>query len=440
MRPIVVGKAKMMKLVNMQEIKDTGIRLASVLNAIWVHQTSVFYKFFKTLEQSVIAYLFNMVGIAAGTIVAYHSGIFERIPWAITIYPVILSARGVIGGLFCGRLSTALYLGTIKPCFFGNTKSFYLLFQAIVFLTFEASLFLGVIAMLFRTTYVGLTGELLNMINVLMATMALALIIISPLTLTVSFVSFKHGLDPDIILYPVESTVSDVLITAVYVSMLNIYLMHYFSRYFLLIVDMAFLFASLYIFVKNHQEPEFTKTLREFLLTLILISFIVNTAGIVLGRINELIHKRSEIYKVCPVYIVYPALIDTIGDIGTVVGSTLTTKLALGTLKASFSSIRDHSTEILGAWAASLIMYFIYSLSALTIAGNLPNLAKFTMLLFAVNVLAAALIIMLSYTVAVITFQKGLDPDNFLIPIESSLADTLTTLSLFLALTIFGLV
>jgi mgtE-like transporter len=206
-----------------------------------------------------------------------------------------------------------------------------------------------------------------------------------------------------------------------------------------MIVSLALLFASVYIVIRNFQEPEFTKTLKESLLTLITVSFIINVAGTFLGKVNELIRWRSEIYEVYPVYVVYPALIDTIGDVGAVVGSTSTTKLALGTLKASFSSIKDHLAEVSGALTASLIMYFAYSLSALTITGKLSpiNLARFTTLLFTVNFLAAALIVLVSYSVAIITFQKGLDPDNFLIPIESSLADTLTTISLFVALTLW---
>jgi len=40
--------------------------------------------------------------------------------------------------------------------------------------------------------------------------------------------------------------------------------------------------------------------------------------------------------------------------------------------------------------------------------------------------------------VAVLTFQRGLDPDNFVIPIESSLADGITTISLLAALFLVG--
>ncbi|MGC8998110.1 MAG: magnesium transporter [Candidatus Bathyarchaeia archaeon] len=389
-------------------------------------------RFAETLKQSVMAYAFNIFGIAAGTVITYHSGLFAKAPWAVVIYPPILSARGVIGGLFCGRLSTALHIGIIQPRLFGNTKSFYLLFQAIVVMTFEVSLMMSLIAALFRGF-----EDFLGLVNVFMATMALALIAISPLTLTVSFTSFKHGLDPDIILYPIESTVADLLITSIYITVLSLFLANNLLwGYVFTFISLTLLLSSAFFIVKNAREPEFIKTLKESLLTLVIVSFIVNIAGATLGKVEE--HIRGK--ELSQVYVVYPALIDTIGDVGAVVGSTATTKLALGTLKASFSSIKNHFMEISGAWTASLIMYFAYSVLALLITGTLSpiSLAKFTFFLFTVNILAASLIILVSYEVAILTYQRGLDPDNFEIPIESSLADSITTISLLAALVLWA--
>jgi cation transporter-like permease len=126
--------------------------------------------------------------------------------------------------------------------------------------------------------------------------------------------------------------------------------------------------------------------------------------------------------------------------VGAVVGSTVTTKLALGTLKATFFSIKNHTAEIFSVWAASLVMFTIYSVLSLIIQGIFTpiNFLRFTALLFTANVMAALSIVIISYIVSIITFQKSLDPDNFVIPIESSLADGLTTISLLVALTLIG--
>lgn len=388
--------------------------------------------FIKTLKQSVMAYAFNVFGIVAGTIIAYNSRLFEGNQWALVIYPPILSARGVLGGLFCGRLSTALHLGTVQPRFFDNTKSFYLLFQSIVTLTFAASFMMSLVSALFIPI-----EDFWGSMSVLMATMALALVVISPLTLTVSFVSFKRGLDPDIVLYPIESTVADLLITSIYILVLTLFLTYGpVGSYVLIFASSALLFVSLYFLIKNVKEPEFIKTLKESFFTLILVSFIVNVAGATLRKVDELVREGQDAYKGYPVYVVYPALIDTVGDVGAVVGSTATTKLALGTLKPSFSSLKNHFTEVSGAWTASLIMFSAYSVLALIIKAVLTplNLLKFTLFLFTVNIIAAALIIAVSYSIAVLTYRRGLDPDNFEIPIESSLADSLTTISLLVAM------
>jgi cation transporter-like permease len=80
--------------------------------------------FVRLLKETSLAYIFDIGGLLAGFMVATQFGIFAEAGWVIAVYPAILSAKGVIGGLLSGRLSTALHLGTIHPSFFGNTKSF----------------------------------------------------------------------------------------------------------------------------------------------------------------------------------------------------------------------------------------------------------------------------------------------------------------------------
>jgi len=395
-------------------------------------------RFFKTLKQSLVAYAFNICGVFTGTVVAFYLGLFLKTdyPWVIAVYPGIVSARGVIGGLLSGRISTALHLGTVKPQIFNNTKSFYTLFKAVVVLTLETSVAMSLVAFVFgsllwRINFV----DLFAILGVIMATMTLALIVVSPLTMSVAFMSFKHGLDPDIILYPVESTVSDVMITLCYIFILNLFFSQStFGTITIALLCLILTLFALYLFSRNKREREFAKTLRESFLALIFVAIIVNITGSVLGKISEKIGARREVYTV------YPALIDTIGDVGAVIGSTATTKLALGTLKPSMSAIGNHSDEITGAWTASIIMFIIYSFLSLTIQGMLSPFIflRFTLLLLTANILAASSIIFISWAVSIITFHRGLDPDNLVIPIESSFADSMTTVSLFIALILIG--
>ena len=390
----------------------------------------------KTTGQSLLSLAFDLGGIIAGLTVAASLGLFIREPWIIVLYPGVISLRGVIGGLFAGRLSTGLHLGTIPASLSGsNTKRFYLLWGSIIVLTFESSLLLGLVAVFFRMV----SGSALNILNVLtifgtlFATMGLSILVISPLTIAIAFSSFKKGLDPDIIVYPIESTMADILVTICYFTVLNL-LLSGTGLIIVILVCIVFTGFVLGIFYRSRGETEFLRTLKESFYMIVVVAIMVNITGYVLSTISEFVGQKPKIY------VVYPAIIDTMGDVGAIVGSTATTKLALGSLDSSVRSIRNHRIQIAAAWIASAAMFMIYALisSLYRPPSSVLEALTFLFLLLATNFFAGIIIIFISFSVAILTFQKGLDPDNFVIPLESSLADAITTVSLFVMLSIIG--
>jgi mgtE-like transporter len=156
---------------------------------------------------------------------------------------------------------------------------------------------------------------------------------------------------------------------------------------------------------------------------------IVNITGSLLNKITQLASNTA-------IYTVYPAIIATIGGVGSIIGSTATTKLALGLIKPSLSSIKEHLNEIGGAWIASLIMFGIYAVFAMLSSGatTIGDFAAFSGQLLITNVLAVSVMLFVAYAVAIFTFRRGWNPDNFVIPIESSMADTLTTAAVIITL------
>ena len=260
---------------------------------------------------------------------------------------------------------------------------------------------------------------------------ALSVVFVSPLTMGFSVLSFRRGLDPDIIAYPVTSTMSDIINTGCYILSLSLFFMFEpFGRYLIWILDIIFIAFVVYILVKNLNVPKFAETIREFLLTLVFVTFIVNITGSFLTKISGIIGNGTRIYAV------YPAIITTVGGVGSIIGSTATTKLALGLIRPSFSSIRQHISEIGGAWLASIVMFVLYSILSSFISGakTLADLMMFATQLLTTNILAVSVMILIAYAVAIFTFRRGWNPDNFVIPIESSLADTMTTAAILVAL------
>lgn len=390
--------------------------------------------FMRLLKETSIAYVFDIGGLLAGFMVASQLGIFAKAEWVIAVYPAILSAKGVIGGLLSGRLSTALHLGTIHPRFFTNTKSFYKLLEALVVITLATSVAMSSIAIVFGTLFWGITfADFPAILSVVMATMAIGLLL-SLITIKVSFVSFKRGLDPDIVVYPIMSTVADIFITLFYIGVISLFFAGYLGSWAIAAIALAFGFLVLYILPKNMHEVNFIKTIKESMTTLLIVAFVVNVTGTVLKQISYFVAERKEVFTV------YPALIDTIGDVGSVVGSTATTKLALGLLTPSLASMRNHAKNIFSAWSASLMVFVIFAILSLAINGvfSLPSFLSLISVLLIANVIAVTAIVLLSYSISILTFKKGLDPDNFVIPIESSFADSITTIALLVALLLIG--
>lgn len=390
--------------------------------------------FFGALKETMVAYVFDLGGLFAGFMVASQLGIFQMTPWAIALYPVIVSAKGVIGGLLSGRLGTALHLGTMYPRFFKNTRNFYKLLEALIVLTLVTSVAMSSVSLLFGHLFWGITfADFPNILLVLVSTMAIGLSL-TVVTTKVAFVSFKKGLDPDIIVYPVMSTVADIFITLFYVVVLNLFFSFAFGSWVLAVVVLFHVLLVVYILPKNIREPDFIRTIKESLATMMIVAFISNITGTILKGINDFVADRKEILTV------YPALIDMVGDVGSVVGSTATTKLALGLLKPSFSSIRNHARSILSSWAASIVMFVVLAISALSIHGifSLPAFFSLILTLLIANAIAITTIVLLSYGISILTFKKGLDPDNFVIPIESSFADSIMSVALLVALLLVG--
>ncbi len=392
-------------------------------------------RFLGAFKDIMVAFTFDLGGLFAGFIIASQLGVFDLSPWAIALYPAILSAKGVIGGLLSGRLTTALHLGTVYPRFFNNTKSFYKLFQALVVITFSTSVAMSAVSLIFGYIFLGITvADFPGILMVVVSTMAIGLFL-SLITIKVAFISFKRGLDPDVVVYPVMSTIADVFITLCYVVVLNLFFSFDFGNWVIAFIVLVLSALVIYILPKNRREPEFIKTLKEALATMIIVAFIVNITGMVLKGINSFVTQRRGI-----LITIYPVLMNMIGDVGSVVGSTATTKLALGLLAPSFSAIRNHARTVLSSWIASIIMFVVLAITALLIHGSLTlgSLSNLILMLLIANVIAVAAVVMLSYGVSILTFKKGLDPDNFVIPIESSFADSMMSVALLVALLLIG--
>jgi cation transporter-like permease len=386
--------------------------------------------FFEAFKETTLSCIFDIGGIIAGFAIAVQLGLFELSPWAIALYPAVVSVKGVTTGLLTGRLSTALRIGTAYPKFFGNTKVFYKLVGAIVVLTLITSSSISGIAVLFGIMFWGTTAAVFPAIlSVMVATLSLGLLT-TLITIKVMFLSFKKSLDPELVVFPVISTLADIAVSLLYIGVLNIYFSGAYGQLATALIGLINVSLVFVVVPKFGRHKDFLKILKESLPALLLTALVVNITGTLLRGVNAIANSQKQIY------IIYPAIIDMVGDVGLVVGSATMTRLALGELTPSFSSIIKNLKNIFSAWISSLVLFAVLGLIALPLSGvnSIAGLVNLLEILLVCNVIAFLSVITISYSISIVTFERGLESDNFVIPLISTLADFITTVALFVSI------
>ena len=386
---------------------------------------------FFMVKQVLLALFLDMFGLIAGAI-ASNLTLFTRLaPWNLLAYPAILSVRGAINGMLCGRLSTSLHVGSVLPRIRRNTAYFYELLSS----AFVLSTLMGLILGLLTFSLSLLSGIPIPLsvasIPTVIVTMGFSSMMSIFITSSIAVQAFKRGLDPDIILYPVMSTLADILVTACYVLSLSFLGIPHVGEILLMALFLFLLSISFFLFLRLYRNSSsFRDIIKELWLSLLILMPIEGIAGFALNSIRY----RLEVYP--GLMVIYPALIDSAGDMGSIAGSRTTTKLALGSLLPTISSIRSLVKEFSLIVLSTLPFYLALSFIAAIYSASFNRTLILSPLLSGLTVVP--LIICFAFVIAILAFKRGLNPDNFVNPLEACTADVMMTSVLALLVFTFG--
>ena len=381
-------------------------------------------------SQTLFALSFSTLDLVAGFIASLVASYVVKMPWILIIYPPLLTVRGNISGMFSGRLTTGLHVGLIKPTIGKNTEYFYSLRASIFFMSFINAFVVGFLTyavfLVFEPLY---NVSLLILISIAMMSMMIPTVIsiffLAPL---IAIASYKKGIDPDVIAYPVLSTANDIIVSAIYV--VTMWLFIFWENVFIAVSYILItLFSFIFIYSSKYwTDKNFKKTVSEGMFIIMILMVISNLTGGVLSKLRYYIERYPHLLAI------YPCLLTMIGDEGSIIASTTTTKLGLGNIKPSLKSIihRENIIPILGVLLAGLIMSTVFAtIGSFLYAFSLLKLVQTILISFITAFLLATPIIFISFGSAIVAFKRGLNPDNFTIPTITSLSDFLTTISLF---------
>lgn len=179
----------------------------------------------------------------------------------------------------------------------------------------------------------------------------------------------------------------------------------------------------------------FKKICKESIIIVILSSIIGIFSGSILSTSQEILYSFPIIL------LILPALNSLTGDIATVLVSRLTTHLYIGIIPPKIQKSKRLTSDFIG-----LLLTLILSLIALIIIGytlgfltgiQIVNPFLIIMIITISILILFMLMFILLFISSIVIFKRGKDPNNFLIPLTTSLADFLTPLLLIIFIKIF---
>lgn len=396
---------------------------------------SQYVKFFR---ESIIALGITVFGeLITGSLWGSFYAKFILIAGIIALIPVISENRGNISGIFTSRLGTGLHLGSIKPSLTKRTKELNNTILMNIVLTLSLPVWTSLVVFTFFTVGGGST-TFFQFFLIAFGT-AFILVFVQPiLTVLISFIVYRKGLDPDVVVYPVTSVIADVLTTiALYISV-SIEVSFFptsntdiIEKVVELTVLTYFLILLVIVFSRKFRNRvkitfEFLDLLKESL-PIIMISIMIGaTVGIILN--NQI--TDASILLILPIYMSFT------GAVGSIIGSKFTTSYYLGSLSTNRGKIEMYISSpliliIVGMFlstALGIVAFNISSYLNFSLA-NSVTIVNYVLSCILIGIVTTSMAIVLALTLGNVSFKWNLDADNVIIPLSTTLGDLIAILS-----------
>lgn len=163
--------------------------------------------------------------------------------------------------------------------------------------------------------------------------------------------------------------------------------------------------------------------IRESIKILLLASIISSLGGLALE------HNKIIFVSILPLVILLPALNDMIGDYGTIISSRFSTMLHEGKIKKGVWKNKGLKKIFKQIFMVSVITAVFSSIIAIIISGfsryaiSMAIVSKVIFISVLDVILLVGILFLISVFAGLYFYRKGEDPNNFLIPITTSVAD-----------------
>ncbi len=400
--------------------------------------TEFFIEHNQVIKEGLIALLICAVGdLIAGIVLGKMTFFLEAFPGLLVVIPGAIGMRGNIFGSFASRLSTSLHIGLIAPHFEFSEDLDNNIFASFV-LTLVLSIFLGIVAKLFCILLHHESIALMDFILICTIAGLISNLIMLPITMLISFKSFENGWDPDNITSPIIAGFGDLftlpaIIASIFVlQALNVNLM---------IKNIVFVILVIVIlvgFIHCYRLSDETKTiLKQSTPTLLLCSFLGGSAGGILNSSVETLLTNPSLLTLIPLFS------GECGSLISILGARLSSGLHSGLVEplSRPTGIALHNFGI--CYILAIIVFPLIGIlaeaSTISVGTIGVGFDKIIPISTLSGLILVSIMIFVVYYISITSYNNNLDPDNIVIPISTSVTDSISSLILIsISLLILG--
>jgi mgtE-like transporter len=354
----------------------------------------------------------QIFGLFGGTFLGkYFEIIRTQFPGLLVVLPGIMGLRGNVFGSMASRFSTMLYLGDLEP----SIRDKKVLKEIVL------RMLISLIPILLLWAIGVATGIKKNAFDVLLIVVTSTILVSFILGYFTSFVTifaFRRGTDPDSVAAPLVASMGDFL-TVPSLVLFILLIEHSPEGFRVFNYVVLFLFAVVAAISRVRKE-EFLE-LKQVFITITGLALLSTISGSILARFSGVI-QASVILS-----FIYPSLLSSFGNYGSIIAAKTSTKLHLGEIEGFLCP--KAFTDILALFTTAPVigttkLLIGIALVKLTTGMAVPGSAWIIVLTYPFMVL---FIMLYSYTVSYFLFRKNIDPDHVAIPLISNNSDIFGT-------------
>nr|WP_295617077.1 magnesium transporter [uncultured Methanobrevibacter sp.] len=381
------------------------------------------------LKESLIALSICAVGdLCAGIILGNMEFFLETYPGLMVIIPGAIGMRGNIFGSFGSRLSTHLHIGTISPEF----KRSEFLDENIVaslILTMVLSVLLAIIAKVICILFNFKSISIYDFVLISFIAGLLSTVIMLPITMFISLKSFEGGWDPDNITTPFIAAVGDFFtLPALILSVMIVNFIGFHSIVKIALFAIVLILTAIALVLGYKAKSEIGHIVRQSTPVLFFCSILGTLAGGILNNsISTLLNNQTLLTLV-------PLFSGESGGLVSILGARLSSGLHSGLIDPVLKPKKHTMENFIAIITLAIVMYPLIGFLAESSTIGFGNIGVGYLPALSISFLSGMILIFIMllvvFYISTISYRRGLDPDNIVIPMSTSLTDSISTLIL----------